>query len=97
MVCLLAFLVAMTSLPASLRNWAFRVPLQLLLLVLMGVCIFEYSGVSLTVPAAGPDGLSLLYLLEACFFPSLHPDKQLGPTMDQKAASLLSGGLYSHL
>lgn len=64
MVCLLTFLVAMTPLPASLRDWAFRVLLQLLL-VLVGVCIFECSGVSLTVPAGGPDALSLLYFLEA--------------------------------
>lgn len=80
MVCMLTFLVAMTPLPASLRDWAFRVLLQLLLLVLMGGCIFEYSGVSLTVPAGGPDGLSLLYFLEASLsFQAFTLISSLGP------------------
>lgn len=97
MVFLLAFLVAMTPLPASLRDWAFRVPLKRLL-VLMGVCISEYSGVSLTVPAAGPDSLSLLYFLEAsAAFQAFTLINSLGPPWHQKAASLLGGGLCSYL
>lgn len=63
-----------------------RVALQPMLLVLMGVCIFVYSGVSLTLPTAALlisvvlSG-SLLCLISLC------PDKQLRPTMDQKVVS----------
>lgn len=70
MVGLLAFLVATTPLPASLRDWAFRVPLELLL-VLLGVCIFECSGVCWTVPLMVC--LPLLYLLEALAVPKSSP------------------------
>lgn len=63
-----------------------RVALQPMLLALMGVCIFVYSGVSLTLPTAAllisvVLSENLLCLLSLC------PDEQLRPTMDQKVVS----------
>lgn len=58
-----------------------RVALQPMLLALMGVCIFVYSGVSLTLPTAAL--LISVVLSES----RLCPDEQLRPTMDQKVVS----------
>lgn len=74
--------------PGGTLEAEFRVALQPMLLVLMGVCIFVYSGVSLTLPTAA---LLISVVLSGsllCLL-SLHPDKQPGPTMDQKAVSLM--------
>lgn len=63
-----------------------RVALQPMLLVLMGVCIFVYSGVSLTLPTTALLISVVLSRSLLCLL-ILRPDKQFRPTMDQKAVS----------
>lgn len=66
-----------------------------MLLVLMGICLFVCSGVSLTLPAAGLDDLSQLHLLEAYFPPNIRSDKQCGLTVGQKTTSLMGDGFQA--